>query len=153
MQKNCNFLDLGIAYSNKSINFAIQNKNETDMATNTRLLKSIEKLNAELAQLAIDCGEDFPILYEDANTTFGLRSIKLNGTTLTYEYNYLEYWRKGGAEWKAEKEKCFDEDEVKDWLKFWRACMKRARKYNEMHPDTLDAIQNGEAEDVEIENM
>ena len=122
------------------------------MATNTRLLKSIEKLNAELNQLAIDCGEEFPILYEDANTTFGIRNIQLKGTTLTYEYNFMEYWRRGGADWKIETERCFDEDEVKDYIKFWKACMKRARKYNEMHPDTLDAIQDGQMEDIDIEN-
>lgn len=119
------------------------------MKTNAKLQKSIDKLNAELIQLAIDCGEDYPVLYEDANTTFGLRNIQLNGLTLTYEYNYREYWRKGGADWKSEVERCIDEDEIRDWVKFWKACMKRARKYNEMHPDTLDAIQDGQAEDFD----
>ena len=40
-------------------------------------------------------------------------------------------------------------DGISEWIKFWRACLRRAKRYWEMDTDTLDAIQSGEKEDNE----
>ena len=46
----------------------------------------------------------------------------------------------------------FDDDEAREWLSFWRANLRRAKKYFSMDTETLDKIYEGEAEDIEIED-
>jgi hypothetical protein len=38
---------------------------------------------------------------------------------------------------------------VTEWVSFWRACLRRAKRYWAMDTDKLDAIQDGEQEDEE----
>ena len=38
-----------------------------------------------------------------------------------------------------------------DTIKFWKKCLRRARRYWQMDTATLDAIQDGEREDKEEE--
>lgn len=42
-------------------------------------------------------------------------------------------------------------DSIPEYIKFWRACLRRAKRYWSMDGDKLDAIQNGEALDIEID--
>lgn len=112
--------------------------------------KMVEKLNAELDSFAKLAEEDGAILYEDPFTSFGLRNVSLNGLILSYEYSFNECT---GRKWTNETDECFDEDEVKDTLKFWQACLKRAKRYWSMDTDTLDAIQNGDANDDDDTNQ
>ena len=44
------------------------------------------------------------------------------------------------------------DDEARDYLTFWRGNLRRAKKYWEMDIETLDAIQDGAKEDIEIED-
>lgn len=110
------------------------------MKPSTRQLKSIEKLNAELQAFAKETGEEVATLYEDIYTSYTLSDIKLKGDRLSYVYDG-----------KRETELLIDEDDLKEWLKFWRACLKRAKRYWATDSETLDAIADGEKEDIEIE--
>lgn len=101
---------------------------------------SINKFNAELTAFAEQTGEKVATLYEDIWTNFTLAKVEVKG-------NRLIYWYDG----KKETEQVYDWDEVKEWLKFWRACLRRAKKYWETDPDTLDKMADGEVEDTEIE--
>ena len=61
-----------------------------------------------------------------------------------------------GVVYYDEEEKTYFEtegmDSIMDYLKFWRACLRRAKRYWSMDPDVLDAIQDGEREDTENED-
>lgn len=45
-----------------------------------------------------------------------------------------------------------DLDGIAEWIKFWRACLRRAKRYFAMDTDKLDKIQDGEIEDDEEDN-
>ena len=40
---------------------------------------------------------------------------------------------------------------IMEAVKFWRACLRRAKKYFAEDPEVLDRIYDGEMEDLEIE--
>ena len=42
-----------------------------------------------------------------------------------------------------------DDDDAKEWLSFWRANLRRAKRYWTTDAETLDKIQDGEIEDTE----
>lgn len=99
---------------------------------------SINKLNKDLQEWAEYTGEKVSTLYEDIWTDFTLEKVAVKGNRLTY-------WYDG----KKETEQVFDWDEVKDYLTFWRSCLRRAKRYWETDPDTLDKMSDGEIEDTE----
>ena len=41
-----------------------------------------------------------------------------------------------------------DDDDIQDTLKFWRANLRRAKRYWAMDAETLDKIQDGQVEDI-----
>lgn len=101
-------------------------------------LKSIEKLNKDLQAFAEQTGEKVATLYEDVWTSYTLSDISLKGSRLIYHYDGAKV-----------TEKVFDWDEVKEWLKFWRQCLNRAKRYWATDPDTLDRMADGEVDDNE----
>ena len=104
-----------------------------------KMVKAFQKFNADLASFLKD--SDNSALYEDAFTSRQVSNFRLclNGTLV---------WVEDG---RTEREKMFDDDEANDFLKFWRACLRRAKKYWSMASEDLDSIQEGEKEDIEIE--
>lgn len=40
-------------------------------------------------------------------------------------------------------------EDGKEWLRFWRNCLKRAKRYWSMDAIELDRIQDGEQEDID----
>lgn len=128
-----------------------------------RLRTAVAKFNNELAAFAARTGEDMAVLYEDAYTSFGLANIRLewdgsclpedpsyiDGVTLEYDYDFRDNLHKGATH---ESEVQLFADEVRETLNFYRACLRRAVRYWEMDAETLDAIQDGQAEDTEDEN-
>ena len=60
-------------------------------------------------------------------------------------------WRTPGKTDRSRHEEYLhtDDDDIKDTLKFWRANLRRAKKYWAMNAETLDKIQDGEIEDIE----
>ena len=113
-------------------------------------LRMVEKFNQELESFRKETDEDAATLYEDAFTSFTLKDIRVENGYLIYEYD-------GKTESErivyqdAEDGKYYEDDldGISEWVKFWRKCLRRAKKYWEMNPDKLDAIQDGDAEDIQ----
>jgi len=115
-------------------------------------IKAVDKFNAELMAFAAESGEDEPRLFEDPFTSFTLSKLRV-------EHGYLKF-RFDGCEDKErvvflDDETCqyheADLDGIMDYVKFWRKCLRRAKRYLCMEPDKLDKIQDGEIEDDEEE--
>ncbi len=113
-------------------------------------LRMVERFNADLEAFREYTGDAAAVLYEDAYTSFTLANVRVENGCLQYEYD-------GKLEQEAivlqdEDTKEYYEEEydgISEWIKFWRACLRRAKRYWEMDTDTLDAIQSGEKEDNE----
>lgn len=113
-------------------------------------LRMVERFNADLEAFREYTGDAAAVLYEDAYTSFTLAKVRVENGCLQYEYD-------GKLEQEAivlqdEDTKEYYEEEydgISEWIKFWRACLRRAKRYWEMDTDTLDAIQSGEKEDNE----
>lgn len=117
-------------------------------------LKAVEKFNEELKAWAKETGENPVTLYEDAFTSFTLADVAIS------QDGQLFYTYDGKIEFevivrKDEETGEYYEDEsmdgIMEYVKFWRKCLKRAKKYWSMPVEQLDAIQDGEAEDEEDE--
>lgn len=78
-------------------------------------------------------------LYEDAYTTRSVRGF-------TMAPNGELSWAEDG---KQNVEQMYDEDDAREWLSFWRANLRRAKRYWSMDSERLDAIQDGLIEDEE----
>lgn len=113
-------------------------------------IKALQRFNEELKAWAKETGEETPTLHEDANTSFTLSNIAISQDgTLFFDYD-------GKTEFEAEvlfdeEENCYYENEssesIMEYIKFWRKCLRRAKRYWSMDSEKLDAIQDGEIED------
>lgn len=108
-----------------------------------RHIKAWERFNEEVD--AMRDGEELAWLYEDANTTRRVRDFKMTKTGIL-TWHEQDFWN---TDVRKNREVMLDEDDAKEWLKFWKACLRRAKRYNEMPVEALDAIQDGEREDIE----
>lgn len=111
-------------------------------------ITSLEKFKAELERFKETCDPDGR-LYEDAFMSFTLDNIRLEDGCLCYDYDgkpdkdiIVRKDEKTGECWED------DIDGIRDIVKFWRKCLRRAERYWSMDPDKLDKIQDGEAEDI-----
>ena len=106
-----------------------------------RMVKAFERFNADLEAFRMETGDEAAVLYEDAYTTRSVKDFKLckNGK--------LNWTEDGGKE----SEQMFDDDDAKEWLSFWRANLRRAKRYWSMDTETLDEIQDGRKEHKEDE--
>ena len=103
-----------------------------------KTVKAFQKFNTELAAFLEK--SDNSALYEDAFTSRQVSNFRLSlSGTLT--------WKEDG---KWERETMFDDDEANDYLKFWKACLRRAKKYWSMATEELDAIYDFKKDDIEI---
>ena len=117
-------------------------------------IRMLEKFKQELEEFRKETDEEAAVLYENTYTSFTLANIRLENGCLVYEYN-------GRTDYDQvvlydEDSKEYYEDEyygIADSIKFWRACLRRARKYWEMDCESLDNLtdrqMNGETEDDE----
>lgn len=116
-------------------------------------LRMVEKFNADLEAFRNETQEEAATLYEDQFTSFTLANIRVENGCLLYQYD-------GKDESEAivrydDDEKTYYEDDldgIAEWVKFWRKCLNRAKRYWSMDTETLDAIQNGDIEDDEPDN-
>lgn len=104
-----------------------------------RHIKAWEKFNQDVEAFRIETEDAFAILYEDAYTTREVKDFKMTKTGIL---TWIE-------EGKEEKEQMMDEDDAREWLSFWRANLRRAKRYWEMDTEKLDAIQDGLINDEE----
>lgn len=117
-------------------------------------IKALQRFNEELKAWAKETGEEAPTLYEDANTSFTLSNIAISQDgTLFFDYD-------GKTEFEAEvlfdeEENCYYEntgsESIMEYIKFWRKCLRRAKRYWSMDSEKLDAIQDGEIEEEDDE--
>ena len=114
-----------------------------------KLVKAFEKFNDELNAFGEETGEIFVTLYEDAFTTrrVGRHSFNLykNG-----KLKWVELGDKGVSQ--NEEYAHYDEEDAQDTLKFWKSCLRRAKRYWSMDTEKLDKIQDGEIEDADDED-
>ena len=111
-----------------------------------RHLKAWEKFSSDLAAFAQETGQDYTTLYEDAYTTREVKDFKMTQDGILTWWECETFPRE---KVRQEQEQMMDEDDAREWLKFWRANLRRAKRYWEMDTDTLDKIQDGELEDIE----
>ena len=111
-----------------------------------RMVKAFERFNADLKAFGEETGETCVTLYEDAFTTRRVANFRL------YKNGNLKWIEIETGQLSQENvEVMFDDDDAKDWLSFWRANLRRAKRYWSMNTETLDKIQDGEIEDKEEE--
>lgn len=112
-----------------------------------KMVKAFERFNADLKAFGEETGETFVTLYEDAFTTRRVANFRL------YKNGNLKWIEIETGQLSQENvEMMFDDDDAKDWLSFWRANLRRAKRYWSMNTETLDKIQDGEIEDKEEED-
>lgn len=117
-------------------------------------IKALDKFSAELEAWRKETGEEAATLYEDAFTSFTLSDILLsNDGQMFYTYDgkqefevMVRYDEESGDYYEDE-----GIDGIMEYIRFWRACLRRAKRYWSMDTDKLDAIQSGEQEDNEDE--
>lgn len=114
------------------------------MKTTDKLIKAFERFNDDLKAFGEETGEVFVTLYEDAFTTREVANFKLykNGKLTWVELDNNRISRN-------EEYIHMDNEDVEDTLKFWKANLRRAKKYWSMDTERLDKIQEGEIEDIE----
>lgn len=104
-----------------------------------RHIKAWEKFNEDLNAFRTETEEDSAYLYEDAYTTREVKEFKMTKSGIL---TWIE-------EGKEEREQMMDEDDAREWLSFWRANLRRAKRYWAMDSEILDNIQDGLIEDEE----
>lgn len=110
-----------------------------------RHIKAWERFNDDLEAFAKESdvtAADEITLYEDANTTRNVRYFKMT------EDGILTWTE----DEQFNQETMFDEDDAREWLKFWKANLRRARRYWMMDAVELDRLQDGEIEDINEED-
>lgn len=114
--------------------------------------KAVEKFNKELEDFRKETGDEVATLYENIYTSFKLSDIRIVNGELVYNYDGKED-KESVVIYDDESDSWYEDDlyGIMDILKFWKSCLRRAKKYWSMNPDTLDAISEGFKEDIEID--
>lgn len=109
-----------------------------------RMVKAFERFNADLKAFGEETGgETFVTLLEDAFTTRRVANFRL------HKNGNLKWIEIETGQLSREKvEVMMDDDDAKEWLSFWRANLRRAKRYWATDAETLDDIQDGEIEDT-----
>ncbi len=115
-------------------------------------IKAVEKFREELEAFARETGEEEVRLYEDAYTSFTLSNPRVENGFLRFRYDDCDDHERivFFDDTEGTYYEC-DSDGIMDYVKFWRKCLNRAKKYRAMDPDRFDKIQDGEIEDEEEE--
>lgn len=116
-------------------------------------LRMVEKFKEDLEMFRQQTGDKVVELYEDAYTSFKLGDIKVENGILSYQYDDGRDFDRIVLQDPDTKEYYEDEslDSLPEIIKFWRKCLRRAKRYWSMDPDRLDKIQDGEIEDQDDE--
>lgn len=110
-------------------------------------IRAVEKFNEELKAWAKETGEKEPRLYEDLYTSFTLSDTRVENGYLKYNYD-----GKPDSDLMVVKDdedgKYYEEegglDDIMGFVRFWRACLKRAKKYWSIDPDLFDKMQEAD---------
>lgn len=120
------------------------NKNISEKVITKRFLNMVAKFNDDLKAFAEESGEEEATLYEDICTFFTLSNVHIEGDYFVYNFDGEEnrdlIYRLCDAEESEEEGDYFSYvEEIKEDIKFWRACLRRAKKYLAMSGEELDA--------------
>ena len=99
-----------------------------------KMVRAFDRFNADLQRFIDETSDLTGVapLYEDPYT---MREVKHFRLSLDGKLTWIEDDRQ-------EVEQMFDDDEARDFLSFWRACLRRAKRYWSMDAETLDKIQD-----------
>ena len=132
----------------------MKTKSISEKVITKRFINMVAKFNEELVSLAKETEENPPTLYEDYFTSFTLSDVRVEGDEVVYNYD--------GSESRDPIFRMLEEDEIEDDeydyfsyveeikgdIKFWRSCIRRAKRYWAMSCEELEAKQecylNGE---------
>lgn len=130
--------------------------------------RMVERLRADLTAFGKESGAEFPTLFEADGHMFEIRNPRLfpDGTLkwedengFTQSDNYLYYWDDDrGDYYPYEKDvkasPYFDPyEEFKGLIGYWRAALRRAKRYWQMDAETLDRVlEEGDQTDDETAN-
>lgn len=109
-----------------------------------RQMKAWEKFNEDLRAFALESeGAENAVvtLYEDALTTRNVRGFQMRKSGILT-------WQEDS---RGESEQIFDDDDSKDWLNFWKGCLRRAKRYWSMDAIELDRLQDCETNEEDEE--
>lgn len=109
----------------------------------------VAKFNEDLKAWAKTTGEKEAELYEDIYTSFTLSDMRLENGCLVYNYDGREEREQIVQEEDGEFYETEGIDGIAEGIKFWRSCLRRAKRYWETDPDTLDKMSDGEIEDLD----
>ena len=113
-------------------------------------LKMVERFNSDLEAFRQETGEDVATLYEDATTSFTLADVRVSNGNMVFEYDGKEESHAVVLEDFDTGEYYEDDiDGIVEWVRFWRSCLRRAKRYWAMDAEKLDKIQDGLIEDTE----
>lgn len=124
-------------------------KNLENALVTKRFLNMVAKFNEDIKAFAEESGEEEATLYEDILTSFTLSNVRIEGNYLVYDYEGREekdiLFRFSKEVKEGEEAAAIDEglyynwiDEAKEQIKFWRACLRRAKKYLAMSAEDLE---------------
>ena len=116
-----------------------------DMKLSARQIKAWQKFSEDLQTFKAETGEEFPALYEDAYTTRQVKDFNMTENGILTWYEAEEFTDKV----RQNREEMANEEDAREWLSFWRANLRRAKRYWSMDSETLDKIHDGEIEDNE----
>lgn len=111
----------------------------------------VAKFNQDLEAFAKETDEAEATLYEDAYTDFTLSNVRLEDGNICYCYDGKEYSDPIVLFDEEDGEYYEDEgiDGIVETIKYWRSCLRRAKRYWGMSGDTLEMIQDGIKEDID----
>lgn len=119
-------------------------------------IKAVLKFAGELELFRIETGnEPEATLYEDAFTSFTLSEIKVENGQLCYKQDGTHY-NENVVNFDEDEGRYYEDegiDSIMEYVKFWRKCLRCAKRYWSMDVDKLDAIQSGEQEDEEEDDQ
>lgn len=124
-------------------------KNISELLITKRFINMVNKFNEELKAFAKETEEEEPTLYEDIFLSFTLSNVRIEGDYFCYNYDGVEereliWWFEDGVtdEWKAYDEGDYycNVEEIKESIKFWKSCLRRAKRYWGTSGDKLDKI-------------
>ena len=116
-------------------------------------LKALDKFIEELEAFRKETGEEVAELYESPYVSFKLGDIKVEKGILSFRYDDGKDYERVVLR-DPETRKYYEVeymDGIMDYVKFWRKCLKRSKRYWAMDPDRLDKLQDGVVEDKEEE--
>jgi len=114
-------------------------------------LRAVEKFNADLEAFVKETGDN--TLYEDVNTPFTLSNVRVENGKLCYTFDGAEE-SENQVYLDSEDNQYYESeglDSIPEYIKFWRACLRRARRYWTMSPEQLDRLSDGEEEEEDSE--